>query len=446
MEGLLRHLSLSSNSHKPVKSQGRYTTAVMESSRRTLLDLPSEIIDCILTYLPPLTLIDLTATCHLLRTHALNDLLWAPIANENIPVPQTQPLPFETWKDLYITHHPYWFIPKHKLWYSDKAHTGSTLVGQLIVARYDGRTGCIEAYRLVAQHDSHTVVQWDLNNEVLIHTFNPKIALFLDDPVVRIEPGATGRRGRLQEEVGVHQGTSRAFGGGIRATLSLCRPIAPELQHPSMELWPPKTIPAAHRVRNDPYNLFHSNEYRPRTLTEASDATFRLRKWMEFRGLGQYMGLKMGEDVMTFATMPSDLYMPTKGKPWRGIWVGDYAGHGCEFLVILQRDLIESENTGEPVSQSSFESEPTFTLGGADIVQRSGEEEDPPGCTGRLEAIKLTGDPNIPRGEYTWIAPDIGHRGFVRLAHEQMFKGARVVSSYGHIASAGFKEGECTMS
>jgi hypothetical protein len=62
---------------------------------------------------------------------------------------------------------------------------------------------------------------------------------------------------------------------------------------------------------------------------------------------------------------------------------------------------------------------------------------------GRIEAIKLTGDPNIPRGEYTFIAPDIGPNGLIRVATEEMFKGARIVKSVGHIAARGFREGEC---
>jgi hypothetical protein len=61
---------------------------------------------------------------------------------------------------------------------------------------------------------------------------------------------------------------------------------------------------------------------------------------------------------------------------------------------------------------------------------------------GRIEAVKLTGDPNIPRGEYTFIAPDIGPNGLIRVASEDLFKGARIVKSVGHIAARGFRDGK----
>lgn len=60
---------------------------------------------------------------------------------------------------------------------------------------------------------------------------------------------------------------------------------------------------------------------------------------------------------------------------------------------------------------------------------------------GRLEGIKLTGDPNVPRGEYTFIVDDLGKDGYIRTVTEKTFNGARIVKSRGHIAARMFRNG-----
>lgn len=193
--------------------------------------------------------------------------------------------------------------------------------------------------------------------------------------------------------------------------------------------------------------------------------------------------MHVGEGLNTYATLPPEAYTPTKLKPWRGIWCGDYSGHGCEFLAILQPDepvelpdgavkaierkrrsasfdsdsswqtaeslplqeeqdiewehVIASETTDTSDMTEWSRASPRLQRRVVDVEQ---EDEEEAKYSGQLMAVKLTGDPNIPRGEYTFIAPDIGRDGTVRIAEEEIFRGARVVQSVGHIAARGYRE------
>lgn len=153
----------------------------------------------------------------------------------------------------------------------------------------------------------------------------------------------------------------------------------------------------------------------------------------------------MGEEVMTYSSLLQESYTPTKAKPWQGIWVGDYSAHGCEFLLVLQKDAPTSSRLSRRSStESGLPSGVAIVENAAEVAAGSGQshlhdqsaDEVPP--SGRLEAIKLTGDVNIPRGECTWFAEDIGQGGFIRTADDDTFKGARIVRSMGHIADRGF--------
>ncbi len=378
--------------------------------------LPAEILNQILAYLDPLSLLSLSRTSHLLRNHAQNDLLWDRLVSENVPRPVQSPSPCLSWKDLYLGHYPYWFLPRHKLWFSDKVSSGSTMTGNVVIALYDQQRGCIEAYRLVAEHGPHTIHQWEWNPDVIIHTFNPKVQLWRDDPVIKLHVRSSDSRGRSQMETPMPTGAAH----GVRSMISLCQIIPDEQQDESMALWPPAICPAPHRVRNKSSTMFRGEACKPAIMAEASDSTFRIRRWVDPGSMRAHLGIRIGEDVMTFSTLTEESYKPTKEKPWQGIWVGDYAGHGCEFLFVLQKDV------EGPAPDTMLD-----RLPGGTEIDRS--------CTGRLEAIKLTGDNNVPRGEYTWIAEDIGTKGIIRIAQEDIFKGARVVRSRGNTAVRGYR-------
>lgn len=62
---------------------------------------------------------------------------------------------------------------------------------------------------------------------------------------------------------------------------------------------------------------------------------------------------------------------------------------------------------------------------------------------GRLEAIKLTGDANVPRGEPSFIVDDFGKGdAVINVDHPNLRITARVFECRGHIARNGFTNGE----
>ncbi|KAH8707054.1 hypothetical protein GQ44DRAFT_492352 [Phaeosphaeriaceae sp. PMI808] len=439
------------------------------------LALPSELVHLILTHLPLSDLLTVGLASRALHEHTLQDTLWQPFiqqeVSENIPKPANR-----TWRELFIEHHPFWFLVRKKIWFADTPSTG-----KLLIARYDHRINAIEAYTLVAERQQPTLQTWEYNPEAIIHTFNPRIQLDLNVPVIRLNADAyeraTGDIGyRLQKEIPMNvsyelsPSTARLY-----SRLMLARPWPADITGIGTPVWPPLTLPSPVRTRNDPPpSAFRQPAHKPATLDKLSTSTFRIRKWMEFASRPHGISMRIGEEVSTWATLPVECYTPTSQKPWQGIWCGDYAGHGCEFLVVMQPDdpqplpqraewaMQSREREGSVSSDGSWSTAPTQSAlsgdeddleGSVATLQPGFREAELESCnkevgqedinsiySGRMEAVKLTGDPNIPRGEYTFIAPDIGPNGLLRVASEEMFKGARVVKSVGHIAARGYRD------
>ncbi|KAF4630679.1 hypothetical protein G7Y89_g7457 [Cudoniella acicularis] len=430
---LALQFSISSNSPKMIMADTglRYLDAFVttNSARCLLTTLPTELIDYILRYLGPFELASISSTCRLLVTRAKSDLCWQRHVQENIPgVQVTSPSPCNSYRELYISHDPHWFLTKYKIWFCDYF-----LTGKIIISRYDPRRGCIEGYRLVAERPPPTFDPWEADDEVLIHSFTPHCRLHLEQPVLHLDAlrlesliASSGKSTGIQRfNAETPMRIDERNHNGVFSNFLLARSVE---VRPNMHLWPPPTIPAQQRVRNASQEAFVGSGHKPQKRSEVCNEAFRIRRWMEMSAGSNGPVVHLGEEVYTYATLDPKVYTPTEEKPYRGIWVGDYSGHGCEFLLMNQPD------DDEPFDEASVVQREDETV--EEWQARKREERI---YRGSLEAIKLTGDPNVPRGEYTFIADDISLTGFVRTATEQRFKGARIVRSRGHIATRMFR-------
>ncbi|PMD12000.1 hypothetical protein NA56DRAFT_58259 [Hyaloscypha hepaticicola] len=424
------NLSLSKDKSESSNVPQRGLLDIPVSNGSPLLRLPSELIDLVLSFLGPIDLVAVSSTCKLLSGHGKSDLSWQRHVQENIPgVTLTSPFPCNTYRELYISHDPHWFLPKYKIWFCDYF-----LTGKIIITRFDARRGCIDGYRLVAERLPPTFTPWEADDHVLIHSFKPRCRLHMDQPVLHLDALSLesvmsssaqtkpGHRFCAETPMRIDERNNHS----VFSNLLLTKPVE---VRPNMQLWPPPTIPARERVRNASQEAFVGAGHKPQNRKEMSDQAFRIRRWMEMHASSHALGLHLGEEVYTYATLDPKLYTPTEEKPFRGIWVGDYSGHGCEFLLMNQPD------NEEPFDEASVVQADDETLEEWEV--RKKEERI---YRGSIEAIKLTGDPNVPRGEYTFIADDISKTGFVRTATEKQFHGARIVKSRGHVAARMFQD------
>jgi len=390
------------------------------------LHLPAELIDHICFFLTPTDLDAFAATSRTLRSHATKDLAWHHHVQDNVPgCVIKSPYPYATYRELYFSHDPHWFLTKYKIWFCDYHFTG-----KIMIVRFDPRRGCIEGYRLVAERKMPEFAHWEADDEVIIHSFEPKVQLHMDLPVLQLDAllleqltydkeGAQRRKFDMETPMHVHNRS------GTFSNFLLARRV---VEHSRMALWPPGNIPARHRVRNSSQEGFIGTGHKPQKRSEISDQAFRIRRWM--RMAGPMLNTHIQGQVDTYATLDPKLYTPTADKPYRGIWVGDYSGHGCEFLLIHQPD---DQAPAEAIQRDDESVDEYLARKREERIHR-----------GRLEAIKLTGDPNIPRGEFTFVAEDLGDGGFVRIADEARFKGARIVKSKGQIAERNFRNSSST--
>lgn len=166
------------------------------------------------------------------------------------------------------------------------------------------------------------------------------------------------------------------------------------------------------------------------------------------------------DTLETYATLDPYYYTPTKDRPFRGIFVGDYSVHGCEFLLVHHDDEVieggattgsqadgeEDENLASLSPAAASSPPPPSVPSSAGPSRLDGETDvsfaqrlcDDRIYQGSIRAIKLTGDPNVPRGEVSFVVPDLSANGLHRVMQEQPFPGVRIYKGKGHVAGTRF--------
>lgn len=349
--------------------------------------------------------------------------------------PLRTPAPFKSFRELYATHYPYWFLVTGRLWVCEQWHENAAS-GILIGARYDHRKGTVEAYQLVTVRQRAPQTSWAFAPTTVVQQFQPEVSLHLYRPVIRLEKweqystlNASPPRPRFGQECIMDMNAP----GGASLALSFVNKSDPgwhtmqDIEAPF--LWPPKELPA--RIRID----VRRREASLTAITAADDidhTAFKMREWVKFS-----VPSPIFQSSYWFANVPNETYQPTERKPYQGLWVGDYSGHGCEFILIRQLPALGTYGDVSGTTPSADKIDTFFNAA----------QPDPNGNynVGMLQALKLTGDGNIPRGKVTFEARDISTAGVLRVAHEEPFTGARIVGGRGQIAAFGYRQRKCSL-
>ncbi|KAG6120661.1 hypothetical protein E4U13_006221 [Claviceps humidiphila] len=283
--------------------------------------------------------------------------------------------------------------------------------------RFDPRRGCIEGYEVLAVNNNPTSEEWPARYDCLIKAFEPHVTLHLNRPVLQLNIENTQNVRKHAARTGANRFAAEVpmMRGDLNFNnFMLTRPLGPGTadarhvpQYPYGYVWPPPAVPSDHRVSGT-RSYQGAPHDTPMSRGEISHQTFRIR----------------GKEVATYSTLDTVLYTPTESKPWRGIWVGDYGGHGCEYLLIHQPDDPAVTDAELGLVRSVYETDEAWE-------ERRRETHI---YRGRLEAIKLTGDLNVPRGEYVFVVDDLGPEGFVGIASDPPFVGTRIVRARLHFA------------
>ena len=269
----------------------------------------------------------------------------------------------------------------------------------------------VEGIQIEARNQLPQAHRWSHNPDVLIHVFDPQIAL--TSTVFSFKEGQ-------QDDL-------------LASSPFLVHRLPKSSPQAQDQLWPPRTIPATTRVKVG--DVAECEELQistnPRVPEEFSCSTFKMHhREGESVTFGHGQPTPSEGQTTTWSTLVPQLYIPSAKAPFNGIFVGDTVGHGPEFFLIMQQQsTIMQQQVNGRLNVIHSPPIPDHRVPG-----------NGPTLSGSLVAVKLTGNEDVPRGCLSWVVDDLGTNGLVRMATEWPFAGAPIIKGRGVVsASSGGK-------
>ena len=261
-----------------------------------------------------------------------------------------------------------------------------------------GSKKSIEGVQIEARQEHPQAFRWSHNPEVLIHVFEPHISL--TSTVFKFDEDEDGK--------------------SISAPF-LTQRLPKTSSQKKEELWPPSTIPSATRVRRGDIDETERHHISLTTRVPENFSCSTLKLPLSGSIPPSPGRAPSDSDTRTWSTLAPQLYRPTAKAPFNGIFVGDYAGHGPEFVLIMHQSstILQQQINGK------LHVEHSPPLPGHRMPHNG------PAVSGSMVAVKLTGDESVPRGCLSFVADDLGTNGLVRVADEWPFKDAPIIRSKG---------------
>lgn len=372
-------------------------TGGFESRTSCLLSLPPELVVVILEYLPLSSYISLCLT-HSFFEHVLqDDYLWrsaiiSKVLSESsfssssvIPVAGHSseaaiPLdalfhtcrPYNSYRQLYSS------VIKEYGWMIGTWAGNCQWTGSLMEVYYNPETGCIDCRRLQPWAFFGPVVSYSLDHDVGRRDFDAVLEARTDCELIFGKNSKDKQKASMVRLIGI----SDTF-----AIDSIGR----------QNSWPTHNVPAYDRVLvahvDALSKLGNGFDSFSNDLLAISRPIIR-ESIIELPGIPPFFGSSIPQHRELFYRIPKPVITLDQFRGYSGLFMGDYSSHGPEILFLYH---------------------PTATS---------------------LHAVKITGDPNIPRGELSWIVEDLTTPS--RLCTESEWPGARAYKGKGQISAHGF--------